>query len=97
MSKHTPGPWEDGNTSDSIIVKSIPEGHLLGPSNASDRNIYGGYVIAESVAPQNKPIIKAAPAMLEALESFPGWNASPGLKASWIVQMDAAIMKAKGE
>jgi len=27
---------------------------------------YGGAVIAESIAPRNKPIIKAAPALLEA-------------------------------
>lgn len=71
--KHTPGPWIDGNTLDSIIVKTD------NPETDSDK-FYGGEVICESVAKRNKPIIKAAPEMFEALK-----DAYKELDALWDV------------
>ena len=63
---HTPGPWIDSpNASDAIISTD--------PDAMADAGIeveyYGGAVICESVARQNKPLIKAAPEMLEACEA----------------------------
>jgi len=59
---NTPGPWIDGNTSDSIIAP----GSSYSPD--TDNDYYGGCLIAETVAPQNKPLIKAAPELLGACE-----------------------------
>lgn len=56
---HIPGPWIDGKTADSIIA---PAGRCV----ADIEEWYGGYVVAESIDPENKPLIKAAPDLLEA-------------------------------
>lgn len=58
--QHTPGPWIDGNTSDSIVAPSSSN------SPDSDNDFYGGCLIAESVAPHNKALIKAAHDLLAA-------------------------------
>lgn len=56
---YTKGPWIDGKTSDSIIVKSDKQDETT--------LFYGGDVICESVRPKNKLLIKAAPEILEML------------------------------
>lgn len=66
---HTPGPWRDGNVSD-CIVSDAPIASV--PVDADTIRDYGGYPIAESIAPENKPLIKAAPKLLAAaLAAFP--------------------------
>ena len=70
--KHTPGPWIDSpNTSDAIISQDQKEIDLMlkwgGPVSEENLCHYGGFVICESVYAKNKPIIKAAPDLLEAL------------------------------
>jgi hypothetical protein len=62
MPKHSPAPWRPGDTADSIVCDA-PD---LGPEDSDARRFYGGGVVAESVAPQNKPAIMAAPKALEA-------------------------------
>lgn len=64
MAKHFPAPWVDGNPSDAIVTKTMPEGY----NNTTLIEEYGGYLIAETVSPCNKPLIKAAPRMLALLE-----------------------------
>ena len=64
MIQHTPGPWVDGNPSDAIVTKTKPKGY----DNTTLIEEYGGYLIAETVAPCNKPLIKRAPSMLALLE-----------------------------
>lgn len=59
MAKHYPAPWIDGKPSDAIVAKYPPEGY----DNTQLIEDYGGYLIAETVAPCNKPLIKAAPDM----------------------------------
>ena len=72
---HTPGPWIDSpNASDAIIstdpdVIQVEIGHG-GPFDQEAQDYYGGFVICESVYPKNKPLIKAAPEMKEALEGL---------------------------
>ncbi len=64
---HTPGPWREGKTADAIVADS-PEG-LPPYSYPEVLEHYGGYVVAESVAPCNKPLIMAAPDLLEACKA----------------------------
>jgi hypothetical protein len=68
--RHWPGPWIDSpKMSDAIIA--APGGYV----HPADTDYYGGSLIAESVAGYNKPIIKAAPDLLVALEELMGWLA----------------------
>lgn len=60
---HDAGPWIEAKTDDAIVAPNADR-RAMSPS-AFD--YYGGFVIAESVAPWNRPIIKAAPEMLTAL------------------------------
>lgn len=60
--KHTPGPWRQGKACDSV-VSDFPIGTIAG---ADDVKYYGGHLIAESVASQNRPLVIAAPALLAA-------------------------------
>lgn len=63
MTKHFPGPWVDSpKVSDAIIA---PNGEPNYPWAVED---YGGALVAESVEPCNKPLIKVAPDLLKALE-----------------------------
>ena len=57
---HTPGPWKDGEMGASIVSDS-PEGYVWDEGSV---RAYGGFLIAESIAPCNKPLIKAAPDLL---------------------------------
>lgn len=64
---------------------------------------YGGHLIAESIAPQNVPLIAAAPDLLEALEMVR--DADEDCKSDGLptipdiarAKIDRAIAKAKGE
>src|SRR6266511_2579284 len=64
MAKHFPAPWVDGVSSDVIVVKQKPEGF----TNSMMIKAYGGYLVAETIASCNKPLIKRAPSMLTLLE-----------------------------
>jgi len=68
--KHTPGPWRAGSGKGgrgSVVSDQLAVG-ALGGSDAVD--YYGGNLIAESVAPENIPLIAAAPTLLEALRQI---------------------------
>jgi hypothetical protein len=63
---HTPGPWRRGRHGGSVIADHpVPE---IGGSDSVA--YYGGHLIAESIAPQNLPIIETAPELLAALEGL---------------------------
>lgn len=58
--KHTPGPWRLGKSGGSVVADApVPE---ISGSEAVEH--YGGHLIAESIAPQNQPLIAAAPDLL---------------------------------
>ena len=75
MAEHTPGPWR-------ISPKSCLYGAVVADTSTRTRAAtadeaaqdvseiaaYGGYIIAESIAPRNRLLIAAAPDLLEAAE-----------------------------
>lgn len=60
---YTKGPWRKGRSGAVVADHPVPG---MGGSDAVE--YYGGHLIAESVAPQNRDIIAAAPELYEALE-----------------------------
>ena len=63
--KPTPGPWRIG--AHGGIVADVPIAD--GVEGTEDTTFYGGYLICETVAPCNQPLIAAAPDLLAALEA----------------------------
>lgn len=62
-SKHFPGPWIDSpEASDAIVAPNAQ------PRYQHEIKDYGGVLVAESIAPCNKPVIRRAPSMLALLE-----------------------------
>ncbi|OGO45133.1 MAG: hypothetical protein A2W34_04050 [Chloroflexi bacterium RBG_16_64_32] len=62
--QHTLGPWRIG--AHGGIVADVPIAD--GVEGTEDTTFYGGYLICETVAPCNQPLIAAAPDLLAALE-----------------------------
>jgi hypothetical protein len=71
---HTPGTWREGKSC-AAIVSLHPEalGKFLGETTGEERRMrldtiefYGGFPICESVSSWDRPLIMAAPALLEA-------------------------------
>ena len=61
---HTPGPWRIGASCGAVVADHpIPE---IRGSEAVEH--YGGHLVAESIAPQNRPLIASAPDLLAALQ-----------------------------
>ena len=94
--EHTPGPWIDSPNASDAIISTNPDAMA---DAGMEVEYYGGAVICESVARQNKPLIKAAPEMLTALEAvvkadqrFPDMDI-PGYV---MIPLRAAIAKARG-
>lgn len=85
--KHTPGPWEkvNGNLvgSDGNEVVAAGLGLGLGTDNG------------DGVRLANASLIKAAPDLLEALKTFPGFLCGIYAGDAWIEKMRAAIAKAE--
>ena len=61
----TPGLWRKGKGYYSIVSDVLPSDALRG---SDEVEAYGGYLIAESVAPSNIPLIAAAPELRDALQ-----------------------------
>lgn len=94
MTKHTLGPWKLELGRD-----GAPRG-LRGPAEVEHRNIvnWNGFSSPTKRASMaNARLIAAAPELLEALESFPGFLCGTESGDAWIDQMRAAIAKARGE
>jgi hypothetical protein len=85
---HTPGPWRVSDVG--AVVADVPiDG---GPDGSDDVEHYGGHLIAESVAPCNRPLIAAAPKLLSALRELNrAWNATSFPCSD---RMDAALKDA---
>lgn len=96
MSKHTPGPWRERGHA--IVADSKHGTH----SELEDYIFYGGFMVCESVKPENRSLIAAAPTMLEALrelvaaiserEADHGFEAGARLGAAWHAATDAIAL-----
>lgn len=97
--EHTAGPWRSGLCGGSVIADHLVVGGVQGADNI---RFYGGYLIAESVAPRNIPIISAAPQLLEVANDFAealtelGLLCECGAPECRTTKLRAAIAKARG-
>ena len=65
---HTPGPWTVGVMHRDTVVADAKYSCQERHSGHDDVEYYGGLCIAESILPENRSLIAAAPNMLEALK-----------------------------
>ncbi len=90
---HTPGPWRRSKATFQAVVCDTSNG-LIGCTDA-EVEVYGGYLVAESIAPCNLNIIAAAPDMLDALKTIEN---DAGQVPAWLWEMiQNAIAKAEGK
>lgn len=66
----TPGPWRANRHT--VVSDTKPDSANYSPlyTEEMEKAAYGGYLIAESIAPENCAIIAAAPEMYRALETI---------------------------
>jgi len=64
--EHTPRPWIDSPNEPGAIISTDPDAMA---DAGMEVKYYGGAVIAESIAPRNKPLLKAAPDLLAACKA----------------------------
>ena len=64
--EYTQGPWIDSPEAADAIISTHPDALADAGTNIG---YYGGFVVCESVSRRDKPLIKAAPEMLAALEA----------------------------
>ena len=85
---HTPGPWRISDNPYGAIVSDYPTGRPgeSGSTTAEglhfpgECEIYGGYVVCESVLPKDKPLIAAAPEMFDTLRFAEAWITRRGIQ-----------------
>lgn len=94
MAKHTPGPWRIGTSGGSVVCDTPVRAGPKTSEDESERLYYGGYLVAESIAPQNRPLIAAAPDLLKACERIAD---EKFLTQAGAAQLVAAIAKARGD
>ena len=68
MRQHTPGPWRMGKDFGAVVSETSPNPERLSSRDGEELAAYGGYVIAESIVPKNRPLIAMAPELLAACE-----------------------------
>lgn len=76
MSGHTPGPFRQGSQKDSIVSDHPVQD---GATGVEDVGYYGGYLVAETVAPRNIPLLAAAPEFFDHLTAFVTWWEQAGI------------------
>ena len=101
--EHTPGPWRKGKYANSVVSDSSKgmEEYLPG----TEKEFYDGYLIAESITPNNRPIIMAAPDLLAVAQKIKtycdgiivGQPQKSQLLFELYHELGAAIAKAKGQ
>lgn len=98
MTKHTPGPWyaDPSKRVTGFAVTHDGEPNPLAIALRKPKNSYSKG-IPDTKALANARLIAAAPELLEALESFPGFLCGTESGDAWIEQIRAAIAKARGE
>ena len=66
--QHTPGPWRHSTQGRFAIV--VGDHPVPGVKGSDEVAYYGGHLIAESVAPQNAPLIAASPDLLALVRQY---------------------------
>lgn len=89
---HTPGIWLPAKNGGGVISTNT-DGKLVG--GADEVHYYGGFLICESVAKQNIPIIAAAPMMLALLKAISA--EVEGLPETLKKRIETAILVAEPE
>lgn len=89
---HTPGIWMAAKNGGGVISTNT-DSKLF--SGADEIHYYGGFLICESVAKQNIPIIAAAPLMLALLKSIK--DEAEGLPDALKKRIETAIIIAEPE
>ena len=96
--KHTPGPWRQGKTSATVVSDSALGIDMMGATDESAIEYYGGNLIAESVSTNNTALIAAAPEMKEALEAaylvLTSQETRPEIMANTITMVRETLWKA---
>jgi glycerate kinase len=77
---HTPGEWRRGKIPTTVVSDSSEGLDVLGSTGDQAVSYFGGNLIAESVSPNNVPIIAAAPKMKKDIEEL-----SAALLAAFLV------------
>ena len=107
--QHTGGTWREGswqggaNIYGAVVSDVKPSGHerRTPEEDAAEVEAYGGYLIAESIAPQDRPIIAAAPALLAVLQDvatfFEHTDAPLGKRARAVIAQAAAGIARTGQ
>lgn len=97
-SPHTPGPWRVGRNTSEVVADVPNPGHHSGHNDHVEH--YGGYLIAESILPNNVKLVAAAPDLLDALRFCRSVLVGQGLydlsERLALERADAAIAKATG-
>ena len=93
--KHTPGPWSTGHgKAGQCRIYADSEMHAIARTYGPDLN---GIGLCELTGPKNiadARLIAAAPDLLDALQSFPGFTDDAAIGDAWLEKMRAAIAKA---
>ena len=91
MKNKQPLSWKYGKICGTVVSECPTHDAFIG-SDAVE--YYGGYLIAESVAPSNQALIAAAPSMLKALKHLEDFDIPMPYHAWRLVK--SAIAKAEG-
>jgi len=67
---HSPAPWRPGPMIATVVSDGPPNGPAI---RGADDRAYGGYLIAESIAPANLPIVVVAPEAVALLRELTTW------------------------
>jgi hypothetical protein len=90
--KHTPGPWRASHKHTDAVVS---DNRVRDVDDVAARHYYGGYLICESVAPENRPILAVAPEMYDVLASIEN---DGGQVPEWLWnRIQEVLAKARGE
>jgi len=94
--KYTPGPWSVGTKQGDTIIADKKHARHDRETGHDAIDYYGGVCVAESVLPENRELIAAAPEMLEALKAVNSSAEWDYLEGNVQEAVAAAITKAEG-
>ncbi len=96
----TPGPWRVSDKAGDAVI-SMPASVRPSAFNSDyHMKYYGGFLIAESISPENRALIASAPELLAALKNLHNTVRTLDCDRSGWNEMDdaeAAIAKAEGK